>query len=205
MTKTIEIRWFFKGIVSNDVLQFFKDRKVIFQEEQPRTDWYMLNLGKTASIKVRNGNLEVKQLLESIDNALSAFGVEGNAEMWSKYSLALKEEGESRTIIQGQDPHWIEVAKKRSVAKYEVKSDRMVFAIPADSFPGEGCSLEICFIKARKLDFWTLCFEASGSEDKIRNNLEAVVRLLFNNSRLPLLNTGNSYGYPEFLAKISLL
>lgn len=205
MITSAEIRWFFQGIINNDVLLFFKENQTVFQEEQPRTDWYLLNNDQLSGIKLRNTHFEIKKFINSLENLRINPEVRGNAGIWNKYSFEINPGEDHQQIIDGKNQQWLGVYKKRSVIRYEILNDGRVRTYSGNELT-EGCTMEICFIKTMKLDFWTLGFETSGSEDTAGRNLELVTQHVFRDTaRLSLFKTENSFGYPEFLQKLSML
>lgn len=204
MTTSAEIRWFFQGIIHNDILLFFKENQIVFQEEPPRTDWYLLNNDNFTSVKLRNHSLEIKRFLGKHENFRINSEIRGNAEKWVKFSFEMKPGDDSRDITTGRYAQWLAVEKKRSVVRYAVLNDGDI-RVGTEDEP-EGGTLEICFVKTLKRDFWTVGIETSGPEEKAVMNLEQIANHLFRNSmQISLFKNENSYSYPEFLGKLSLL
>jgi hypothetical protein len=203
MTNSAEIRWFFQGIINNNILGYFRDKHVVFKEEPPRTDWYLKKNDKFSSIKLRNGNLEVKKLSGTIDGFQINHSISGNAEKWVKFIFGSGNGGEARNIAAGNYPDWIRVDKQRSIVRFEQVENVIVAATDQSR---DVILLEICFVRVLNLDFWTLAIEASGNDTNSVQLLESGATHIFpDDTGIEFLKPAHSFGYPELLSKLSYL
>lgn len=165
MYPSMEVRWFGKGTVPPEVLEWF--RRVWRMGEDPfcsmgsRTDYYFrLGDNDSLGIKLREGKMEVKQRLHQHGVITLSQRVSGLVEEWRKWSYALDEAATDALPGSCPDPFWVGVQKERTLCKYEVTGDRKVLAVPADDFPGEGGQVELTRLAAQGNDWWTMGFEA---------------------------------------------
>ncbi len=202
MTETLELRWFFKGVIKTEILQYFRDNQIAFIEENPRTDWYLLS-DKLSGIKLRGTSLEFKRLTDTVKNYSIVPLITGNIERWTKLSLALQQNDDTALIERGSLPDWIAVEKTRSLAKYKISVDGIIVPVTIEERPAEACALEICSIKVFHQVWWTICFEASGTKSSLQKNMEITLKQLLKQNNLPFLKAENSFGYPQFLINLT--
>ena len=62
MFATAEVRWFYEGAVSPEVLEWFEQGELTPEEQPYRVDYYLrLSDRDSLGIKLREGRIEVKQ------------------------------------------------------------------------------------------------------------------------------------------------
>lgn len=204
MTNSAEIRWFFQGIINNNILLYFKDKRIIFSEEPPRTDWYLKNNDNFTSIKLRNGNLEIKKFTGNVEGFQINQQINGNAGKWVKFVFNSGSGDDEGDIVSGNHPDWIRVDKQRSVVRFEQNGNELI--ITEDRRPREVILLEICFVKVLNMDFWTVAIEASGNESNSGRLLESGAKHIFPDATgIEFLKTDHSFSYPELLSKLNYL
>jgi hypothetical protein len=204
MFPTVEVRWFYTGIIPREVLAWFQQGA--YEPDQPscRVDHY-LRLGDIDSlgIKLREGRIEIKQRYGQQTIVRFHEHVAGVLEGWCKWSLALAEPVASLPDILIPASCWVAVQKERQVQRYQVVGHRQIVTVPAQRFPEQGCTLELTSIQARATAWWSLAFEAFGDETSLRDNLLLTVEQVLAHDGVPCsLEAADSYGYPAWLAML---
>jgi hypothetical protein len=93
---------------------------------------------------------------------------------------------------------WISVRKERALRGY--RCEGQVVAIPVTDM-GQGCHMELTGVQASDRVWWTLAFEAYGSETSLRSSLAATMSYIFDRDGAPCpLDAKDSFGYARWLA-----
>jgi hypothetical protein len=174
--------------------------------EQERTDLYLLLPGtSTASVKQRQGRLEVKALVAG-PHPFYLETLAGQVDQWVKWTfqpspaIAAPLEAEL-----GQTGPWREVAKKRYLQQVVFDTGRPV-AVSPDLCPGAGCHVELTLVNLiETFSAWfTVGFEAFGPPDQALALLDAAVRHFFATHGSPpvQLDSRASLSYPAWLATL---
>jgi hypothetical protein len=195
MIPTVEVRWFFRH-------QPFAP-SVFFNPELssgPRTDWYAFPCDVRTGIKIREGRLEAKLLVNSI-GVRDFSHATGIVEHWQKWSASLPSDKlPSETLLQSVG--WVGVTKNRYVRRFSVDGPSVEEYL-GDGYPASGGQFELTQLNARQQEWWTVGFESYGSENELETNLSLLVNRLFRGELLPAaLELGNSFGYPEWLNRL---
>jgi hypothetical protein len=69
--------------------------------------------------------------------------------------------------------------------------------------PERGCEIELTKVSLGMRQWWTLGLEAHGPESSVKNDLMAAAGRFFKGELAPALETVDSYGYPEWLGRLS--
>lgn len=191
---TIETRWFFDDQPFPESDYFGTIHRTV-----ERVDWYALPCDSGCGIKIREGRLETKLRSQTLGKSEFDDDAVGIVETWSKWSVPLDpNDSPSQRLLL--DTNWLPVAKLRYVRRFEVVENQAKETLDR---PVSGCSFEITKITIHDQTFWTTGFEAVGSEDSMRENLNRVFECIHNEKRLPQLPVEQSIGYPHWLNQVA--
>lgn len=210
MIQSCEVRWFAK-VVPDMVAAWFERRGHCFSgwEQSGRCDFYLVSnsVGNDLGIKLREGNIEIKERTK--DYGVHSFGpfVKGRVEAWRKWSFKLaqtREGGMDEALhITRQDTTnsaWIPVRKDRLLVMLEIAEEGRVLFSEAPAFSlEEGCGVEFTRIRLPNRSCYSFALEAfSHSGQEYQNLLRAMDTMT---AEIPGLEMpiSNSMGYAEFL------
>ena len=200
MNSTLEVRWFFKGPVPPDVLSWFHGREGQPAEPLPRVDHYLrISGGDSLGIKLREGRIEVKQRQRQLGAVCLQERVTGRVEHWRKWSFALASETSNLAGMTVPASGWVGIHKERMLSRYRITGDRKLIAMSAVEYPDQGCDLEMTSVRVSGSEWWTLGFEAFGSEANLQEHLSLAAEKLIGATGPPPLPVQDSYGYPRWL------
>lgn len=202
MFQTAEIRWFFKGDIPKEVLDWFYDTDFEPDKQAQRTDYYMiLPDNDSLGIKLREGRLEFKQRFGMSEEFIFDKSIGGCLEYWQKWSFELADYTAVINDIQTYPESWIGVVKDRSLQMFSISEDGKIFQSPTDVLSHNGCGWELTklHIKGKNEKWWSIGFEALGNEDQFRNTLVMIADHILSTSKGILLDLSNSFGYPNWL------
>lgn len=194
-----EIRWFFKKN-NRSITQWFSSQGMEFSKTKPRTDFYLPLPGKEdLSIKLREGNIEIKQRIKNlIPHPLTTRAI-GSLEDWDKWSFDVEDEdGLSRSIIKDKGYNWTEVYKERIGVKVTTKDDGTLDIIDIKDIVTFGCQIEYTRLLINDKEEWfTFGLEWFGSQYQEISN-----KLLEKIIGASVLEQKDSMGYNAFLNKL---
>jgi hypothetical protein len=218
MLRSLELRWFFKGILPIPVYQWFTDILPGNEkfEEKPRADHYLATHSIDLGVKFSRQQLQVKIRKYNVDFTVNNNNIQGSLEYWIRYDWDyLHPQGNTITEpIYDRFSSIIKIDKKRLLRKYKVLDNQLV-QIPLSNTTDTQCSIEITTINVKKQTWSTLGFdwflnnkipESIFIVDYITNNktFNKTIEELFNQyPDLHLTQKPNSFGYPYLLSKIS--
>ena len=87
MLRSLELRWFIKGILPTDVYHWFTDilpGNETF-EEKPRSDYYLPTQSDNLGIKFSRQQLQVKIRKDKVNFTLNNNNIQGSLEYWIRY------------------------------------------------------------------------------------------------------------------------
>ncbi|OKH38101.1 hypothetical protein NIES2119_11110 [[Phormidium ambiguum] IAM M-71] len=203
MLTTSEIRWFSRGVVPPVIENWFtKDvLREICQPLEKREDWYLLIPGcEFLGVKLRQHRLETKLRVTGLGIWKFRNNAIGAAEKWIKSSCEdakLENLLTPDIIVQGQ---WVKVEKVRSQIRYLVSDDYSLTPASTENTLQNGCNIELTQLIINHHDWWTLGFEASGTDENLITNLEVVAKKMFQTFPDRELNLVDSYAYPKWLS-----
>jgi len=199
MLESIELRWFFKGVMPKNVVKYcnlsFKCRI------EYRTDYYLeLKNCNYLGIKLRDERLEIKWRKNSND-VLKLYNpnMSGNIESWVRWEWV---DGASYNDIikfmniQTNSP-LIKIDKKRSQKKFIVKN-RVLEEIYCNQRDFD-CALEITELKINDQMWWSVGFDIFKGEDKTL--FEVMIKDHGIQDLMLKFDVDNSFGYPEWISK----
>jgi hypothetical protein len=217
MLRSLELRWFFKGILPIRVYQWFTDILPGNEkfEEKPRTDYYLATQSIDLGVKFSRQQLQVKIKKYNVGFTLNNNNIQGSLEYWIRYDwdyLHNKENTKKDKLYDRFSS--IKIDKKRLIKKYKILDNQLI-QIPIQNTTDTQCSIEITKINVKEQTWSTLGFdwflnnkipESTFIVDYITNNktFNKTIEELFNQyPDLKITQIPNSFGYPYFLSKIS--
>lgn len=156
MQRTAEMRWFFAGPIPALVRAWFLSGGLAADDE-PRTDRYLLFPSTTVGVKFRQGNLEIKPLVEE-HGEYRWGGVGGRMQTWVKWSCSAPEVGALRRRIVASRSLSIAVKKGRAMRTFSC--ERGLREVEARTWPRAGCHVELTDLLVGRRRYWTFGFEA---------------------------------------------
>jgi len=216
MLRSLELRWFFKGILPIRVYKWFTDILPGNEkfEEKPRTDYYLATQSIDLGVKFSRQQLQVKIRKYNVGFTLNNNNIQGSLEYWIRYDwdyLHNKENTKKDKLYNRFSS--IKIDKKRLIRKYKILDNQLI-QIPIQNTTDTQCSIEITKINVKEQAWSTLGFdwflnneipESPTIDGYITNNepFNKTIKELFNQYTIyKITNTPNSFGYPYFL-KIS--
>ncbi|MFB2897711.1 hypothetical protein ACE1CI_32740 [Aerosakkonemataceae cyanobacterium BLCC-F50] len=203
MLTTSEIRWFARGTIPPAIENWFT-ADVLRENDRPleqRDDLYLLIPGcEFLGVKLRQNRLETKLRVTELGILQFRNNVIGAAEKWLKTTCEdpkLESLITPEVVAKGQ---WVKVEKARSQIRYLVADDYSLTPASTEETSQEGCNVELTQLRVNDNPWWSLGFEASGTDDKLISNLETVAKKLFQTFPEPQLKLVNSYAYPKWLS-----
>lgn len=203
MLTTSEIRWFYQGTTPPVIENWFTS-DVLGENGQPfeeREDWYLLIPGcEFLGVKLRQNRLETKLRVTGLGILQLRNNAIGAAEKWLKSTCEdakLENLITPDIVVQGQ---WVKVEKVRSQIRYLVTDDYSLTPASTEKTSQDGCNVELTQIIISDRQWWTLGFEASGTDGNLISNLETVANKMFQTFPEYELNLLDSYAYPKWLS-----
>jgi hypothetical protein len=169
----LEVRWIFPGQLGAAVVGWFGRFPA---RMEAREDTYLLDPQlRGLSVKIRGGGaLEVKAYRESPGILEVAGRARGRMESWQKWSFPFTPPSRD----SGDPAGWRPVRKRRRISRFSLASGQIVTRAPGLGRE-PGCEVELTEIRTRGRDWWSLGFEATGSDHLLRSELEATAALIF--------------------------
>lgn len=195
MFKSREIRWFYPTELKS-VEKWFMDNGYTFENADPRTDYYLpLKNQDDIGIKLREGNVEIKQRIARTKKENISELANGYFENYIKWSFSSAERDPLfQEIIEGEKFNWLGVRKERIGYKLKENQNGSIIRVKMDEFPEYGCQVEYTRIKIKEELWYSLCLEWFG-EKEIEIDLSILDEMLGDQE----LKASNSMGYAEFL------
>ncbi|NIV28828.1 MAG: hypothetical protein GWN58_04725, partial [Anaerolineae bacterium] len=95
---------------------------------------------------------------------------------------------------------WIAVRKERLLRGYRCDAGGQVLATGGE-YVDRGCHMELAAVQADDRIWWTVAFEAFGTEPSLRGSLVATIGHILDRDGAPTtLDARDSYGYARWLA-----
>ncbi len=171
--RSLEVRWIFPGQLDAAVTGWFGRFPA---RTESREDTYLLDpLLPGLSVKVRgSGALEVKAYRGSPGILQVAGRARGRMQAWQKWSFPCSPHRPGSADQAG----WQPVRKKRRISRFSLAS-RPIVARGPELGQQPRCEVELTEVRTCGQDWWTLGFEATGSADLLRSELQAAAALVF--------------------------
>jgi hypothetical protein len=171
--RTLEVRWIFPGELKTVVAGWFGQ---FTGGTESRQDTYLVTPHLPGlSVKVRGGwALEVKVYQGSPGILEVAGRARGRMESWQKWSFPCGR----LSPESGEMAGWRQVGKRRRTGWFSLASGPVLERVRA---PGEepGCAVELTEITAGGEAWWSLGFEAIGTADLLRSELQDTAAFVF--------------------------
>lgn len=195
MYKSKEIRWF-SNSEDEAISKWFEENGFSFENANARTDYYLpLKDQDDTGIKLREGNIEIKQLISRSEKEKLVKSVKGYFENYIKWSFTSAEDDPLfREIIEEEKYHWLGVRKERIGFKLKENQNGSIIRVKMDEYLEYGCQVEYTRLKIKNELWYTLGLEWFG--DKELKFDFSLLNKIFGNQRL---KGKNSMGYAKFL------
>jgi hypothetical protein len=195
---TLEVRWFAPGRPPEALAARFDELGAPGPEG--RTDAYLHLPGTDdIGIKLRDGGeaFELKRRERDFGETKFA-GAAGNLERWQKWSFPIADAACRSRALGLPGESLIEVEKNRRLATYRMAPDGSVSLI--EERAGDGCSVELTLLVVGRREWWSLGFEAFGSQEHLADALTASADAFFaQGSVAGALDGARSCAYPAWL------
>lgn len=201
MRASLEMRWFYSGALPKSIAQWFGSDSLggYLSPPEEREDIYLLVPGcDYLGVKLRGKTLEVKWRQGELGAMQFGNRWEGKAEKWLKWVCADTMAPVSADIIA--TGKWVGVKKKRSLRLYHVSESGAVMSVPVEAPIPQGCTVEITQLNINGSPWWTVGFEAFGSESLLTETLQTVATWVSKSYQGQKLKAEDSSGYPNWLA-----
>ena len=172
-TQTIEVRWFYRGNIPEEVVTWFE---AIGTPPQPdsRSDLYLQPSSSDLGIKIRQGNLEVKYCQQQLGTIAIAGGGDGRVQQWTKWIC----HDPSLELVGGEKQAWIEVAKIRHQRLYLVEFGEPIRLTPIPTPCQNAAAIEVTQLQLQGQPWWTIACEYLGNNISVEGQFLALVRSL---------------------------
>jgi len=199
MYPTVEIRWFYQGKVPTAVFDWFTAIDDELVKEPARTDYYLHPLVHDGmGIKLREGRIEIKQRIQTMQTIQVGQQISGLVEQWQKWSFLLSEQNEFTESIEVSQ--WIAVRKARQIQSFRSEWGKKrptrspVLPMEAD------CRIEFTDLLVQDKQWWTLGLESYGDDETaVSTKLLPAIDWIFSSEYTPQLDNQASFGYPQWL------
>ena len=197
-----EARWFYEGYLPSSIEKL--KNSMFHSRAEIRSDYYLLTKGcDDIGIKLREGRLEIKWRKSKVLFSISKLNITGKVEQWIRWGWNDDNSDRNINLFESEGINqWIKVEKNRSQKKFYIQNTSFV-EIPYDSYHYD-CAMEITEIKINENLWWSLGFDLLA-KDKDISFLRQFIEWQLGNQFHLKLNTESSYGYPEWLSKVSNL
>jgi hypothetical protein len=191
MWPSLEIKWFFSAQPCAETEVFEK-----LPNPEQRTDWYAFPCHEHCGIKMREGKLEVKLLLEDCGD-YDYGNIKGRLQRWGKWSAPWDaHDAPSESLLQATG--WVAIEKVRYQQMFIV-TDQGIFAADDDR-PGSRCQLEWTALTVKDQSWWSIGVEAWEDDKALANRVLTVIKeRLLGVSFAVLPDYQNSFGYAKWL------
>jgi hypothetical protein len=204
MYLTMEVRWFYPGALPQQLVAWLDNVGCLPAAQPPRTDHYLRLPGQPAlGIKLREGNIEVKQRLDGPRQVSFGPRAVGRAARWRKWSFPLAPVATPLERLLVPSSAWIAVEKERRLARYRLAGGREAATVSFEVPLELGCEFELSSVRAGGKDWWSICFEAFGWESVLERALLAVAAQVLRPGWPLTLEIEHSLGYPALLARFA--
>lgn len=192
--RTLEVRWIFPGELETAVAGWFGR---FTAATESREDAYLLPHVPGLSVKIRGGAALEMKVYQGSPGILDVAGrARGRMESWQKWSFPRSQPDPGN----GDAASWRPVHKRRRIGWFSLASEPALTRVPAT---GEetGCAVELTEVITGGEAWWTLAFEAAGSADLVRSDLEATAAFVFAQALPGKMELGmnDSWSYAEWL------
>ncbi len=203
MYPTVEVRWFYQGQVPTAVFDWFTAIDDGLVTEPARTDHYLQSLSFDGiGIKLREGRIEIKQRVQTIQTVQFGRQISGIIEQWQKWGFLLAAQNEFTENIKA--PQWIAVAKSRWIQSFRSEwTQKRQARFPELTLEAD-CRIELTELLVLDKQWWTLGLESYGDDETaVSTKLLPAAAWAFSSATAPQLNAQASFSYPQWLLSIT--
>jgi hypothetical protein len=200
MRASLEMRWFYSGALPKSIAQWFGSDSLggYLSPPEEREDIYLLVPScDYLGVKLRGKTLEVKWRQGELGAMQFGNRWEGKAEKWLKWVCADTMAPVPADILA--TGKWVEVKKKRAQRLYQVSAPGSLISVPVEAPIPQGCTVELTQLNINGSAWWTLGFEAFGSESSLTESLQTVATWTSKTYQAQKLNVADSSAYPIWL------
>ena len=213
MFTTAEVRWFFEGPIPDEIERWFY-RSSLAHHAGPREDYYLLlpaSLG--LGLKLREGRLEMKTLVESRGIRAFTANAVGKVQVWKKEAYGGPAVKEFERLRSSAPNLWLAVRKERTLRRFSLEGASII-EVPADRvFLRDGCNAELAKVIVDGSAYWSFNFEAYGNPERVEDYVQQAAVHVLNDDRRPHLfktsassadsySAANSRSYVEWLVSV---
>lgn len=207
---TAEVRWFGKEDLPATVLSWFHQCPGKALRLEQRIDSYLLTQVDNVGIKIRGDRLEIKFRTRSVGQRQFHRNLAGVIEHWTKVGFDNDMGSISARTLENPVTQWLDVRKARLVRHYILSQSGDIAPLntnaksysPMQLEVQDGCSVEITEIQVPQGKWWSLGFEAFGSDQRREELLIGAINILGRTFSSPPLAFQDSFGYPSWLADL---
>ena len=213
---TVEVRWFFTGLVPAEVQDWFANRlpgsNLLI--EKPRTDiYFIIHERDDLGLKLSRGSLELKWRMDAQAFSLTAPPITGVKETWIKEKWRYAKNHADKIAKAFGKPNlkgWrLEIPKNRSVREYRADNSGEITALTQfldfDALTGEAYApviiIELTILSKGGKPGWTLGVEAAGAPEISQEIFAQACQELLRDYPQLDLQDHSSYGYPRWVAQ----
>lgn len=200
MRASLEMRWFYSGALPKSINQWFGSESLggYLSPPEEREDIYLLVPScDYLGVKLRGKTLEVKWRQGELGTMQFGNRWEGKAEKWLKWVCADTIAPIPADIVA--TGKWVGVKKKRAQRLYQVSAPGSLMSVPVEAPIPQGCTVELTQLNINGSAWWTLGFEAFGSESCLTENLQTVATWTSKSYQAQKLKAEDSSAYPIWL------
>ncbi|MEG4149236.1 hypothetical protein [Microcoleus sp. Pol12B5] len=200
MRASLEMRWFYSGALPKSINQWFGSESLggYLSPPEEREDIYLLVPScDYLGVKLRGKTLEVKWRQGELGTMQFGNRWEGKAEKWLKWVCADTMAPIPADILA--TGKWVAVKKKRAQRLYQVSTPGSLMSVPVEAPIPQGCTVELTQLNINGSAWWTLGFEAFGSESCLTESLQTVATWTSKSYQAQKLKAEDSSAYPIWL------
>ncbi|HSF73696.1 MAG TPA: hypothetical protein VLA84_07840 [Microcoleus sp.] len=200
MRASLEMRWFYSGALPKSINQWFGSESLggYLSPPEEREDIYLLVPScDYLGVKLRGKTLEVKWRQGELGTMQFGNRWEGKAEKWLKWVCADTMAPIPADILA--TGKWVGVKKKRAQRLYQVSTPGSLMSVPVEAPIPQGCTVELTQLNINGSAWWTLGFEAFGSESCLTESLQTVASWTSKSYQAQKLKAEDSSAYPIWL------
>jgi hypothetical protein len=204
MFATTEIRWFLRGDIPAEVLQWFHGRDAKCLDQPARTDHYLALPGNALGIKLREGMLEHKQKGGGDEKPWESRACSGTVGHWQKWSFIVEDQQAFREMLETCPLCWKGVVKKRSLHLLKADASGELKFIDYEEAGNDACGWELAEVQVAgsPQKWWTTGFEAFGEKGGQEKTLAVTLDDLITEGLGKYLHDKNSLSYPEWIKSL---
>src|SRR5688572_15453386 len=197
MYKSKEIRWF-KNNLDKSILDWFSKSGQTFENTSPRTDFYLPLEKDDITVKLREGNIEIKHRIGDVIKGNLTTNAEGIFENYVKWSFTADKADElSQQITETNHYNWTEIKKTRIGVKLIRDSDGKLKTLPIKTIVDWGCQVEYTYLIIDGKAYYTFALEWFGDKQ-----LELDSKLPYDILDATRFDISASMGYGGFLLQL---